>query len=298
MWSARLLRAGATVSWPQAAARAGRSLRPQPLLRSVGTSASHVEAIQTRVTELRARDAELATSIEKLTADLEAAEAERAQVEVIVAADELKLRNARGSTAWNEKVLRALKSPESLVINIFARSRRGLLHDICGVLLRCDLSLKNSQWTASGGQMSIMLMVTKQDGLDQADADAVEASLKELQVEDGDFVCKVLPSVPWTTKRPTVVAEVVGLDRPGIAATVVSMLEDANIEITSLDTRVESQPQEGAQMFRLKMGLSLDTTSTVNSHFKTIDDQMEELDRLVHEIEKKLDHDIQMIIED
>lgn len=39
--------------------------------------------------------------------------------------------------------------------------------------------------------MSIMLMVTKQDGLDQADADAVEASLKELQVEDGDFVCKV-----------------------------------------------------------------------------------------------------------
>lgn len=202
--------------------------------------------------------------------------------------------------------------------------------------------------------MSIMLMVTKQAGLDQADADEVEASLKELQVEDGDFVCKVgavcgvlpfsqlrsfyalarivpsptlplnsmhfttlpclnfianvpphcmttaqvLPSVPWTTKRPTVVAEVVGLDRPGIAATVVSMLEDANIEITSLDTRVESQPQEGAQMFRLKMGLSLDTTSTVNSHFKTIDDQMEELDRLVHEIEKKLDHDIQMIIED
>lgn len=68
MWSARLLRAGATVSWPQAAARACRSLRPQPLLRSVGTSASHVEAIQTRVTELRARDAELATSIEKLTA--------------------------------------------------------------------------------------------------------------------------------------------------------------------------------------------------------------------------------------
>lgn len=39
--------------------------------------------------------------------------------------------------------------------------------------------------------MSIMLTVTKEDGLDQEDADAVEAALKELEVEDNDFACKV-----------------------------------------------------------------------------------------------------------
>lgn len=108
----------------------------------------------------------------------------------------------------------------------------------------------------------------------------------------------MIPAVPWQSQRPTVIAEVEGLDRPGIAATIVKMLEDANIEITSLDTRVEPQPHQGVNMFRVKMGLCLDRDYIVDNDFESTDDQMEELDRLVTEIEERLDHDIHMVIKD
>eukprot|EP00038_Savillea_parva_P007375 m.169699 g.169699 ORF g.169699 m.169699 type:complete len:304 (+) comp13135_c0_seq1:135-1046(+) len=303
MWSGHIARASGLA---RVAVRSMRPMRPTALVqatpalvvcRTMSKPSPVVEKMKAKVAELREKDKGLQDTIKKLQLDLEKAEKEREEVETKVEEYEVKLRSARGSAAWTEKMERAIKAPEALVVNIFAQCRRGLLVDITRALLKCNMNLEHSQWTASGGQMSIMMKVSK-EGLAQTDADLVEKTLKELQLEDGDFVCKVMPSVPFLTSRPIVTAEAFGLDRPGITAQILSMLEDANIEVTSIDTRVVPQPQEGVHMFRQSMGLSLDQDYIREKGLTDKGDQVELLDQLVHEIEQKLDPDIQLVVKE
>eukprot|EP00038_Savillea_parva_P007061 m.167601 g.167601 ORF g.167601 m.167601 type:complete len:270 (+) comp12847_c0_seq1:341-1150(+) len=196
---------------------------------------------------------------------------------------------------WSDNKPIEVRRPEALVINIFCRTRYGLLHEICRVLVRLGFNLRKSDAITSEGQMSIMLTVCKEGGLVLADAMRVENALKECQLQDEVFACKVLPSSPFPGARVAQVAEIIGLDRPGIVANVAARLDARNIEILNLETSVEDMGYS-MPMFRSKMTLCLSEGAAAECQFETRDEERDELDRIVHEVELELDPDIQMAI--
>jgi len=188
--------------------------------------------------------------------------------------------------------------PESLVINIFCRWRGGLLHDICRVLLKLGFNVQNSSWLASEGQMSIMLTVNKEGGVQRADAARVKSALRECQNNGEDFSCNVLPSTPFAASRVALPIEVMGLDRPGIVADVAAKLDDHSVEIISLETSVFPMEGAGVPMFRSKMNLCINPATLFEYEFESPEEEFEELTRILHDVELELDHDIQMILID
>lgn len=94
------------------------------------------------------------------------------------------------------------------------------------------------------------------------------------------------------------ITEVVGLDRPGIVANVSAELDAHNVEILSLDTLVEQMQATGMSMFRSKMTLCLSEDAAAEFEFQTREEEREELEKIVHNVEQHLDHDIQLRIVD
>lgn len=98
--------------------------------------------------------------------------------------------------------------------------------------------------------------------------------------------------------RVCTVAEVVGLDRPGIVANVSAVLDDHNVDILALDTLVEQTRDGSHPMFRSTMTLCLNEKISDEFAFKSREAEQTELERVVYDIEKHLDHDIQLEILD
>jgi glycine cleavage system transcriptional repressor len=127
------------------------------------------------------------------------------------------------------------------VVWTLGADRPGIAAAITGPLLELGVNLEDCSMTILSGQFAMVLVVEVPDGVE---IEALETALAEpaRRLDLGLAVRGIGELVPRPVPGPHCVLSVYGADQPGIVHRVVSLLADAQVNITDLATRVIGDP--------------------------------------------------------
>ena len=161
------------------------------------------------------------------------------------------------------------------MINEFAvwalgADRPGIVAAVTGVLLEEGCNLKDCSMTVLSKHFAMMMLV---EGPDDLEAQALEAALAGAEA-DFDLTVAVRPlgegAMLFVEGEPYIVS-VYGSDHPGIVHQVATVLADASVNITDVNTRVIGLDDEPVYAMLLEVTLprSLDPAE-LNARIQTV----------------------------
>jgi glycine cleavage system transcriptional repressor len=132
------------------------------------------------------------------------------------------------------------------------KDRPGLVHGISALIHGAGASIEDSRMAVLGGEFAMVLLYSG--------APEALARVQERQAEVGRALELEL-SVRDTSEPARAAARhrliVRGLDRPGIVDAIARVLAAREVNVESLDTRIEHQPLTGTQIFVLESEVRL-----------------------------------------
>jgi glycine cleavage system transcriptional repressor len=143
------------------------------------------------------------------------------------------------------------------VVWTLGADRPGIAAAITGPLLELGANLEDTSMTILSGQFAMVLVVELPD---EVELDDLEAALAEpaARLDLGLAVRPVGEITPRPIPGPHCVLSVYGADQPGIVHRVVTLLADAQVNITDLATRVIGEPEDPVYAMVLEVILPAD----------------------------------------
>ena len=132
--------------------------------------------------------------------------------------------------------------------------RPGIVAAVTGVLLRMGCNLKDCSMTVLSRHFAMMMLV---EAPDDVPADALEAALAEAEA-NFDLTVAVRPlgegATIFVEGEPYIVS-VYGSDHPGIVHHIATVLADASVNITDVNTRIIGEDEEPVYAMLLEVTL-------------------------------------------
>ena len=147
------------------------------------------------------------------------------------------------------------------VLTAVGRDRPGLVQKIAAAIHESGANLEDSRMAILGGEFALILLFS-------GSAQAVEAAKQragKLESELGlrvalDDTSRAAPRsfLPYRLR-------VTGVDRPGIVVTVSNVLAGLEVNVASLESRVQNAPESGTPMFLLNAELQVPSETLLAS---------------------------------
>lgn len=154
-----------------------------------------------------------------------------------------------------------------LVLTAVGADRPGLVKGLAGQIRKWGGNLEDTRMSKLGGEFAALLLVT---GTPES-LSRIKAAQKEMELETG-LSCSMRSTLaPSTAEQPELHRFVAtGVDRPGIVEAVTRVLADRNVNLTSLESRVDNAPLTGTLMFVLEAEVTL----PIGIHIDELEDDL------------------------
>ena len=139
----------------------------------------------------------------------------------------------------------------SIVLTLIGRDRPGIVEAVASRAGDLGANWEQSRLARLAGRFAGVLRL----GIDASKVDALEASLKELEVDGLRIVVDKSVEDEEEIPERSVRFELVGNDRPGIIRDVSRALNAAGATLDELESRIESAPMAGGLIFRTTIAL-------------------------------------------
>ena len=147
------------------------------------------------------------------------------------------------------------------VLTAIGPDRAGLVEQVSGHIHQQGGNLEDSRMAILGGEFALIVLFS---GAPEA-IERVEANLDQLMQQTGLQVSlKATAPAPPRDFIPYRL-RVTGFDRPGIVATISRVLSKRNINVASLDSRLQFAPLSGTPMFVLGAEIQVPSTTAVSA---------------------------------
>jgi glycine cleavage system transcriptional repressor len=141
-----------------------------------------------------------------------------------------------------------------LVLTAVGPDRPGLVKGLAAQIRKWGGNLEDTRMSKLGGEFAVLMLVTgSPDSLAR-----IKAAKMEMELETG-LTCSLRSTLAPLSTRDTETHRFVatGMDRPGIVEAVTRVLADRNVNLTSLESRVDNAPLTGTLMFVLEAEVTL-----------------------------------------
>lgn len=140
----------------------------------------------------------------------------------------------------------------TLLLTAVGADRTGLVDSLAQKIHAAGGNWEESRLARLGGQFAGIVLVSIDDGR----ADALAASLRELEAATGLHVTsRIVPKPAPAAATAAVALVVTGADRAGIVKDVARLLAERGVNIEELESSVGSAPMSGEAMFVAKAAL-------------------------------------------
>jgi glycine cleavage system transcriptional repressor len=143
-----------------------------------------------------------------------------------------------------------------LVLTAVGPDRPGLVKGLAAQIRKWGGNLEDTRMSKLGGEFAVLMLVT---GSPESLA-RIKAARKEMELETG-LSCSLRSTIAALSSEPSETHRFVatGMDRPGIVEAVTRVLAERNVNLTSLESRVDNAPLTGTLMFILEAEVTLPT---------------------------------------
>jgi glycine cleavage system regulatory protein len=156
----------------------------------------------------------------------------------------------------------------SYIITFIGDDRPGLVEAVADVVEQNDGNWLESRLSQLGGKFAGLVLVS----LPGDSCAALEASLKGLSTHG--LSIRVTPTGPGATQSVSraVTLTVIGPDRLGIVREISSALASHSVNVTAMDSEVNSAPMSGERLFEARIEAQVPASTSVDNLSDTLDD--------------------------
>ena len=139
---------------------------------------------------------------------------------------------------------------QSLAITAIGADRSGIVNELTEVLLKANLSIKDSRMSILGGEFAIILLVS---GDATSVSNIINSQDKLEQTLNLSLLIKPTSDTSNNGAHIRYHIEVEGMDNPGIVHTLARYLSQQQINIVNMQTDSVHAPHTGSPMFNVYM---------------------------------------------
>ena len=147
-----------------------------------------------------------------------------------------------------------------MVLTAVGKDRPGLVNEITSLIHTAGANLEDSRMAILGGEFALLLLVAGS----QATLAEIEAGVPKLEQKLGlSIVTKATERSAPAKRFLPYLLKVTGFDRPGIVHQVSELLARLDVNVASLESRVNFAPLSGTPMFILDAELQVPDQATL-----------------------------------